>query len=217
MSERLAIVTGGTGGLGRALVAELSSRDHWTVEALGSQDLDMRDGEAVRVFFTDRKPDLLVYAAGIARDGLLVKASETDWDETWSVNFTAAEICARSVIPAMIARGSGHIVLISSWSALHPPVGQAAYATSKAALLGLACDLAKIYGPSNIRVNTILPGFLETPMTAGLSTARRQEILNDHALGRFNTCAHVAKFIRYLHEELPHTSSQVFQLDSRTA
>jgi len=214
MSERLAIITGGTGGLGQALVDELSSHD-WQVDAPGSGDLDLRDAEAIRSYFLKSNPALLVCAAGITRDALLLKSKEEDWDETWSINFSGAALCAEAVIPSMTVRGSGHIVLISSWSALHPPVGQAAYGASKAALLGLARDLAKEHGSSNIRVNTIIPGFLETRMTTGLSPGRQQEILNDHTLGRFNTCERVASFIRYLHEEMPHTSGQVFQLDSR--
>lgn len=214
MSERLAIVTGGTGELGRALVTELSSHD-WRVDAPGRSDLDVRDSGAIRSYFIEKNPELLVCAAGITRDALLLKSSGENWDEIWSINFTGAALCADAVIPTMISRGSGHIVFVSSWSALHPPVGQVAYAASKAALLGLTRDLAKTHGPSNIRVNTIVPGFLETRMTSGLSPSRRQEILNDHALGRFNKCVRVASFIRHLHEELPYTSGQVFQLDSR--
>lgn len=214
MSDRLAIVIGGTGGIGQALVAELAA-NAWQVEAPGSGDLDIRDPAAIQSYFVERKPELLVCAAGITRDAVLARANKEDWDETWLVNFTGVALCAAAVIPAMMARKSGHIVLLSSWSALHPPVGQAAYATSKAALLGLASELARNHGSSNIRINTILPGFLETPMTSHLSPERRQEILDDHVLGRFNTCARVASFIRYLHEELPHTSGQVFQLDSR--
>ncbi|MEI6176473.1 MAG: SDR family NAD(P)-dependent oxidoreductase [Verrucomicrobiota bacterium] len=215
MFNRFAIVIGGSGGIGQALVTELSLNS-WQVEAPGSHDLDVRDPKAIRSYFTGKTPDLFVYAAGITRDALLVRSSEKDWDETWSVNFTGAALCTTAVIPAMIARKFGHIVLLSSWSALHPPVGQAAYAASKAELLGLANNLARTHGPSNIRINTILPGFLETRMTTHISAERRQEILKDHVLGRFNTCASVASFIRYLHEELPHTSGQVFQLDSRT-
>ena len=214
MSSRYAVVTGGTGGIGQALLNELSSNS-WQVEAPGTRDLDLRDPAAIQSYFMERKPDLLVCAAGITRDTILARSSEEDWDETWSVNFTGAALCAAAVIPSMIARKSGHIVLLSSWSALHPPVGQAAYAASKAALLGLAHDLAKTHGKSNIRINTILPGFLETRMTSMIGAERREQILDDHVLGRFNTCDRVASYIRYLHEELPHTSGQVFQLDSR--
>jgi 3-oxoacyl-[acyl-carrier protein] reductase len=115
----------------------------------------------------------------------------------------------------MLARNTGHIIFISSFSALHPPLGQVAYAAAKAALLGYVADLAGRHGRSNIRVNAVLPGFLETRMTETVSARRRSEILAAHALERFNTCREAAGFIRFLHHDLPHTSGQVFQLDSR--
>lgn len=214
MFERLAVVTGGTGGLGSALALELSS-SAWKVDAPGSSDFDLNDAGQIRSYFDNKKPELLVCAAGITRDALLVRMNEANWDETWAVNFFGAAICANAVLPGMIERGLGHVVFISSWSALHPPLGQAAYGASKSAILGLVKDLAKIHGPSNIRINAVLPGFLETRMTSGLSMIRREQIRNEHTLGRFNTCGHVASFIRILHENLPHTSGQVFQLDSR--
>jgi 3-oxoacyl-[acyl-carrier protein] reductase len=98
---------------------------------------------------------------------------------------------------------------------LHPSIGQAAYSAAKAALLGLTESLADENGRHNIRVNCILPGFIETKMTQAVSENRKIEILNDHALGRFNTAWEVAKFIHHLHEHLPNTSGQIFQLDSR--
>ena len=115
----------------------------------------------------------------------------------------------------MLRARRGHIVFISSFSALHPPAGQAAYAAAKAGLIGLSKSLARELGPAGIRVNAILPGFLDTPMTAGLSAERREQVRRDHALGRFNDPEAVAAFLVHLHNHLPHTSGQVFQLDSR--
>jgi 3-oxoacyl-[acyl-carrier protein] reductase len=211
---RHAVITGGTGSLGSAIAHALQG-PAWTISAPGSKDLDVRDPAAVRNYFHNRDIDLLVCAAGITRDAPIARLSHEAWDDTWSVNFRGALDCANAVLPGMIARGSGHIVFISSHSARHPPVGQAAYGTAKAALLGLVADLARRHGPSNIRVNAVLPGFLETRMTRTVTEARRAEILADHSLGRFNTCGHVAGFIGFLHHGLPHTSGQVFQLDSR--
>jgi 3-oxoacyl-[acyl-carrier protein] reductase len=111
--------------------------------------------------------------------------------------------------------GQGHVVFISSHSAIHPPPGQVAYATAKAALLGLTSGLAIELGPEQIRVNAILPGFLETRMTQGVSSLRREQVLSAHTLGRFNTCEAAAAMIAFLHHALPHTSGQMFQLDSR--
>lgn len=214
MTQR-AIITGGSGGLGSAIAAEL--RDHgWMVEALGSCDLDLRDEEAVAAYFQDRVPDLLVCAAGITRDAPLPRFDEAAWEETYQINFRAARRCAAEVLPGMRERGHGHIIFISSQSALQPPIGQVAYATAKAGLLGLTTDLASRYGSHNVRINAILPGFLETPMTASVSELRREEVLKAHHLGRFNAPERVAAFVRFLHESLPHTSGQVFRLDSRS-
>jgi 3-oxoacyl-[acyl-carrier protein] reductase len=209
-----AVITGGTGSLGRAIANALQPPG-WTVAAPGSAGLDVRNPEALRRFFEERPVDLLVCAAGITRDSPLARLSSLAWDESWAVNFQGARDCAYAVIPGMISRGLGHIVFISSFSALHPPVGQAAYAAAKSALLGLTRDLAARHGPSNIRVNCVLPGFLDTRMTEAVTEIRRADILTAHSLGRLNTCDRAAAFIHFLHHELPHTSGQVFQLDSR--
>ncbi len=216
MSDALlqAVITGGTGTLGAAVAAELRHAG-WSVDAPGSVELDMCRPEEIACYFSTRRPDLLICAAGITRDAPLARLPAAVWDEVWKVGFRGARDCARTAIPGMVERGGGHVVFISSQSAVSPPPGQAAYATAKAALMGLTRELARVHGLQNIRVNAILPGFLETRMTAHVTAARRAEVLTSHVLGRFNTCACVARFIRHLHEDLPHTSGQVFQLDSR--
>jgi 3-oxoacyl-[acyl-carrier protein] reductase len=208
------VITGGCGGLGRALVSAFQS-PHWHTAAPGRGDLDVTDAAAVRDYFQGRAVDLLICAAGITRDAPLARLAEDAWDQVIAVNLGGARECAAAVLPGMIQRGRGHLVFVSSFSALHPPPGQAAYATAKAALLGLAHHLALRHGRQGIRVNTLLPGFLETPMTEHVGASRRAEILADHALGAFNTPAAVAGFIHFLHRQLPHTSGQIFQLDSR--
>lgn len=213
-NKQHAVITGGGGALGQALARALEA-DGFVVASPGSRELDVCDEAAVKAYFHDRSVDLLICAAGIARDAPIARLSEQSWDETWNINYTGSLICAEAVLSGMASRGTGHIVFISSFSALHPPPGQVAYATAKASLIGLASDLAGRHGSSNIRVNTVLPGFLETPMTASVSDRRRAEVLDLHTLGRFNDCEKAAKFIRFLHQEMPHTSGQVFQLDSR--
>lgn len=208
------VVTGGGGTLARAIATELSAAG-CVVESPGRDMLDVADPCSVRSYFADRKPDLVVCAAGLTRDQPIARQSPSDWDEVWSANFRGSQACARACLPGMLARGSGHILLVSSQSAHHPPPGQIAYATSKSALLGLTRDLAMAHGSQGIRVNAILPGFLDTRMTASVGPERRAEVLAEHALGRLNTCDAVARFVRFLHLELPHTSGQVFQLDSR--
>ena len=208
------VITGGEGGLGRALAAAFTAAGH-AVEAPGRAALDVRDAPTVRAYFRARETGLLICNAGLTRDALLPKLTEADWDEVLAVNLRGAAFCAAAASREMIRARRGHMVFISSHSAIHPPAGQAAYAAAKAGLIGLAKSLAKELGPAGIRVNVVLPGFLETKMTASLSAERRQQVKSEHALGRFNTPEAVAEFLVILHEKLPHTSGQVFQLDSR--
>lgn len=208
------VITGGEGGLARVVRATFDAGG-WSVDAPGRAELDVTDPESVRSYLGGRNPDLLVCAAGITRDSPLSRLEEDAWDDVVATNYQGAALCAAAVLPGMIERGGGHIVFISSRSAIHPPSGQAAYAASKAALLGLTRSLAAGQGGHNVRVNAVLPGFLETRMTGDVSEKRRAEVLAEHALGRFNTPESVAKFLFHLQADLPHVSGQVFQLDSR--
>jgi 3-oxoacyl-[acyl-carrier protein] reductase len=209
-----AVITGAGGALGSAIVAAFKSPD-WKIFGPPSADLDVCDQTLVQGYFARQSVDLLVCAAGTTCDMPLARLTESAWDEVFAVNFKGALNCARAALPGMVERRSGHIIFISSFSAFHPPVGQAAYATAKAALLGLAKDLARSHGCNGIRVNVILPGFLESRMTASVTAQRREAIRAVHLLGQFNGAHEVAKFVRHLHHDLPHTSGQVFQLDSR--
>jgi 3-oxoacyl-[acyl-carrier protein] reductase len=114
----------------------------------------------------------------------------------------------------MVRQRSGHIVLIGSRAGRYGTRGQSAYAASKAGLVGFAQSVAKEYGPRNIRCNVVLPGFLETRMTAALPAQRREDVRAEHALGRFNTVPNAARFIAFL-ARLDHVSGQIFTLDSR--
>lgn len=210
------MITGGEGALARAIDASFTAAGH-RVLAPGRGRLDVTDAAAVHEFFREHPAELLVCNAGLTRDAPLARLDEAAWDEVMAVNLRGAAACAAAASRAMLKNRRGHIVFISSFSALHPPAGQAAYAAAKAGLTGLAKSLARELGPAGIRVNTLLPGFLDTPMTAGLSGERREEVRRAHVLGRFNTPEAVASFLVQLHDHLPHTSGQVFQLDSRIA
>jgi 3-oxoacyl-[acyl-carrier protein] reductase len=208
------IITGGTGGLGTAIAGEFAGNG-WEVVALGRKNLDLADRRAMEWFFEGAPCDLLVCCAGMIRDAPLSRMKEKAWDEVMAVNYEAAACCAAAVVPSMRARGYGHVVFISSYAALHPAIGQAAYAAAKAALHGLARDLAERYGRDGLRFNVVLPGFLETPMTEAVSKKRQLIIRDTHCLGEFNTPTAAAGFVRFLEEKLPFTSGQVFSLDSR--
>lgn len=213
-NQQQIVITGGEGDLGQAICAEFSGKLYDT-RAPGRTELDVTCPKAVRSYFAELKADLLVCNAGIYREKVLLKLSESDWDSVWDANYAGALRCAEAALQSMKDQRSGHIIFISSFLASHPPIGQAAYAAAKASMIGLTKDLAVRYGSYNIRVNAIMPGFLETKMTTSVTESRKAEVKNLHTLERFNTTMEVAKFIRFLHEELPHTSGQLFNLDSR--
>jgi len=119
------VVTGGTGGLGSAIV-EAFRDPCWEVAAPGRQGLDVTDGAAIAAFFAERPVDLLVCAAGVTGEQPLGRLPEARWDQVMAVNFTGAAACAHAALPGMLARGTGQVVFISSFSALHPPPGLAA-------------------------------------------------------------------------------------------
>ncbi|MBC7979282.1 MAG: SDR family oxidoreductase [Armatimonadetes bacterium] len=208
------IITGGTGGFGTAIAARFQEKG-WDVTALGRNDLDLMNGKEVKDFFSGRNYDLLICGAGSIRDQPIYRMDANVWDDVFELNFMAAKRCAEHAIKRMAEYGNGHVIFISSHAAIHPGVGQAAYATAKSALLGLTKDLAAAFGGMGVRVNTILPGFMDTPMTGAISPERRQTILGQHALGKFNTVESAAEFLWFLQEHMACTSGQIFQLDSR--
>lgn len=210
-----AIITGGQGDLGKAVRAELEGQG-WSVRAPGRRELDVSDPASVTAFFSDiTKLDLLVHCAGTLRDRMLANMMDEDFDTVLDVNLKGAFRVSQAALMLMAKRRHGHIVFIGSNSARWGVAGQANYAAAKAGLIGLTHSLAREYGARSVRVNCVLPGLLETKMTAHLTAEVLDGIRAMHALKRFNTCAEVAKFIAFLSGNLPHTSGQIFQLDSR--
>ncbi len=110
----------------------------------------------------------------------------------------------------------GAIINLGSFSARFGTIGQPNYAAAKAGLIGLTQSMARELGKRNVRVNCVLPGFLETKFTADVSEEAKQRILHTHELGRFNTAEDAARFIAFL-DTMPLVSGQIFQLDSRIA
>jgi 3-oxoacyl-[acyl-carrier protein] reductase len=177
--------------------------------------MDVRDEAQVEAYFSRlERLDVLIANAGLTRDGAVTGLPSRDFNEAVNVNLRGTFLCARAALKLMLRPRSGHIVLIGSRAAKHGTRGQSAYAAAKAGLVGLAQSVAKEYGARNIRCNVVLPGFLETRMTAGLSAQRREDIRAEHALGRFNTVENAARAIAFL-ARLDHVSGQVFTLDSR--
>ena len=215
MNTAKAVITGAEGCLGRALSASLVSAG-MEVMAPGRSELDVSDSGKVKAYFSDAgEVDLLVCNAGVTADKTFLRMTVEDWDRVMEVNLKGSFRCAREVARGMVKRRSGHIVFISSFSAVHPPIGQANYAASKAAMLGMMKSMALELGSRNVRVNAILPGFLETRMTEEMGDEVKSAVLERHVLGRFNTPKAVADFVGFLHHQMLNTSGQTFNLDSR--
>ncbi|MCA1964949.1 MAG: SDR family oxidoreductase [Prosthecobacter sp.] len=212
----VALITGGAGALASAIRHELEAQG-WQVHAPSHAEMDVTDKQAVaRVIAPLPRLDLLILAAGSTRDALMLKMTAVDFEQVLAVHLKGAFLTSQAALKLMVKQRQGHIVAISSHSALSGPAGQANYAAAKAGLIALTQSIATEYGPRGIRANCVLPGFLETPMTRHLldDEAFRHRLLAAHALGRLNTVQDAARFIAFL-QHMPHVSGQVFQLDSR--
>jgi len=206
------VITGGEGDLARAVRAEFAGD---TVHAPGRSEMDGCDEAKVEAYFAKLEGiDVLIANAGLTRDGAMTALAAEDFDDVMDANLRGAFLCTRAALKFMVRQRSGHIVLIGSRAGRYGTRGQSAYAAAKAGLVGFAQSVAKEYGPRNIRCNVVLPGFLETRMTATLPAQRREDVRAEHALGRFNTAPNAARFIAFL-ARLDHVSGQVFTLDSR--
>ncbi len=210
------VITGGHGSLARAIQEEFLLGPY-QVLAPARSELDVRRPQVVSDYFSSREEviNLLINNAGITRDTRLARMSPEAWQETIDTNLSGAWHCCQAFITQLPETAPGHIINISSFSGLAGPAGQANYAASKAGLLGLTQSLAGELGGRDVRVNAILPGFLETKMTRSLAEPLVETYRKAHVLGRFNTVNGVAQFVRFLHESMVNVSGQIFQLDSR--
>ncbi|MFM8469550.1 MAG: SDR family NAD(P)-dependent oxidoreductase [Limisphaerales bacterium] len=230
---RVALITGASGGLGRALVAEFLAQGwrvaagfhrqnaHSESDSLLPLPLDVTSRPAVesgvaQVLARWPRVDLLINNAGNTADALVGQLTDDDWQRVLDVQLKGAFLCSQAVLRPMLKQRDGHILNIASFSARTGHRGQANYAAAKAGLLGLTTSLAKEVGSRNVRVNAILPGVLPTPMTAGLTPEQLAAFAAANALNRLNDLGEVARFTAFL-AGTRNISGQFFQLDSRIA
>ena len=221
---RVALVTGGSRGIGRAC-AERLAKDGFEVyltyvsrpeeaekavaaivEAGGEAKafrLDASSREAVSAFFADEIKDkvsleVLVNNAGITKDGLLIRMKDEDWDKVIQVNLTGAFACLREAAKIMVKQRSGRIVNISSVVGQMGNAGQANYVAAKAGLIGLTKSAARELSGRGITVNAVTPGFIQTDMTSVLPEAVVSKMLESIPLGRLGAPEDIAAAVSFL-------------------
>jgi 3-oxoacyl-[acyl-carrier protein] reductase len=215
LSGKVALVTGASRGIGRAIAAELARAGASVVvgyrsgqeeaEALAGElggralQADVSDGEeAKRLVEEAGDLDILVNNAGLTRDGLLARMSDDDWRTVIDTNLASVFYTCRAVVRPMMKKRAGSIVNVSSIVGVHGNWGQTNYAASKAGIIGFTKSLAKELGSRNVRANVVAPGYVTTRLTEVLPEDATKAMLDSTALGRLGEPADVAGAVRFL-------------------
>ena len=240
LDGRIALVTGGSRGIGRACCEALAAQGATVIvnyvkgeaaarevaDAIGAKGgkadvsgFDVADSKAVDAavdILVKRhgKVDVLVANAGISIDGLLLRLKDEDLDRLFATNVRGAIACARACSRGMMRARWGRIVFMSSVVGEMGNVGQTAYAASKAALIGAAKSIAREYASRSLTVNVVAPGFVDTDMTSTMTPEMREQLVKLVPLGRIGGASDVAAACAYLaSEEAGYVTGQVLRVN----
>lgn len=238
LTNRVAIVTGSGRGIGRAIALKLAEVGAIIVvndideavkgvseeiRATGGQSLpvpgDVGTSADVSRLIEETiaaygKVDILVNNAGIARDQLVMRMSEEDWDRVLNVNLKGAFLCIKAVLRHMLKQRWGRIINLSSVVGMVGNPGQANYASAKAGIIGLTRTIAREVASRGITANAIAPGFIDTEMTQRLQEDWKQELKKRIPLGYFGSPRDVAEAVAFLaSEEARYITGQVLGVD----
>jgi 3-oxoacyl-[acyl-carrier protein] reductase len=223
MSSQIAVVTGASRGIGRAIALRLAQAGHTVVgtattqagaDAIGAaiadaglkgagRVLDVADAAAIESFVksvTDEfgAPTILVNNAGITRDNLLLRMKDDEWDAIIQTNLSSVYRLSKAVLRGMTKARYGRIVSITSVVGSTGNAGQANYAAAKAGVVGFTKSLAKEVGSRNITVNAVAPGFIDTDMTRSLPEEHKKILLGQIPLGRLGESEEIAGAVAFL-------------------
>ena len=221
LTGKTALVTGATGGIGAEIARTLHAQGAFVVlsgtrEAvlqarvaeLGARSVavaaDISETAAVDGLIEGAEAaagapiDILVANAGITRDGLLVRMKDEDWSQVLKVNLESYFRLCRAATKGMMRRRSGRIIGITSVVGVMGNAGQANYAASKAGMIGFSKALAQEVATRGITVNCVAPGFIDSPMTDGLTDGQKAQILSTIPAGRLGSGSDVAAACVYL-------------------
>ncbi len=211
-TERLVLVTGGNRGIGLAIARAfqvsgdrvvVTHRSGMAPEGLEGVIMDVTDRESVESAFRSIEEkfgtvDVLIANAGITKDGLAVRMSETDFQDVVDTNLTGSFRVIQRALPGMMKKRAGRVVLIGSVVGLLGSAGQVNYAATKSALVGMARSFAREYGSRGITFNVVAPGFVDSDMTAVLSESLKEKYLAQIPLARFATTEEVATAVQFI-------------------
>jgi len=222
--SRVALVTGGSRGIGRAIAERLAADGHQVavnytankeaadaaveaITAAGGTTIavqgDVGDPEAVAALFETVADQLgpveiLVNNAGITRDDLILRMGLEAWDDVIETNLRSVYLATKTALRGMLRAKWGRVISISSVSGIAGNPGQANYAASKAGIIGFTKSVAREVGSRGITVNAVAPGFIETDMTEALGEEINEAVTERIALGRLGQPEEVAAAVGYL-------------------
>lgn len=223
MDKKIAIVTGASRGIGRAIAEKLALDGFFVIGTATSESgaeaisaylaengkgytLNVADAESIEAFIKTigdafGVPAVLVNNAGITRDNLLMRMKDEEWDDIINTNLTSVFRMSKALMRGMIKARYGRIINISSVVGATGNAGQANYAAAKAGMVGFAKSMAKEVGSRGITVNTVAPGFIDTDMTKELSADIKNSLLGSIALGRLGQPEEIANAVSFLASE----------------
>jgi len=211
------LITGGEGDIAKVVAARFA-REGWQVCAPSRAQLDVCNSEGLAAYLQQHGPfDCVIANAALSIEKLLLRMSAEDFSRQLEVNYFATKRVVTQARQQALEAGIKDFscILLGSWASLHPSAGQLGYATSKAALLDLNLQLAAAWGADGHRINVVWPGFLLTKLTARLEDKVLEQAKSKHLLQRFSSVECCADFLLFLTTSMPHTSAQLFNLDSR--